>query len=558
MNFLDILDNQHKNNYIRNITHTTKQTTHKTQKTQKIQKQRIYNNKWVLHYKVVNDNRKQIGYIGIKLKNYNESRYTYTLIINLLPEYEKTIYNVNEFTRLYKYMIHHILIKWLNLYYYVNTELEIFLGRNERYYNIKLKQLLKMDFISISSTISSKISSTISSNNKKKNNNFTILHYKPKSNISQQLYLPILDTNTHQITQSTKYSKKHYDDDYDGYDSKFIINAANTESFIYTPFKQFLTGYGIIETNNKKSRPFLLWLEMMENYEFDKKYFNTECYIMNQIDNDKSIITNKYNLYYFFKSSYPNEVHTYMPESWNFKTFQSQLSTKQITLNNNVYIVRPAGTGAFTGKDIYIVNNNKTLNQAIQGTKKYKTVLITRYIVNPLLFESKKFHLRIYYLVGVINGYFVCDVFNFYKILTAKLPFKNVDYGNPEIHDTHLKSTGKDIICPDDFSDYDVYMPKIKKCLLLLSKSLKQTEKIKCYNQSQNGFEIFGCDFMITTPGEIVLLEINDKVGYKVEEYENYLRFSNMYFKYLQEIIFKPLLENGKINPNAFLYHSSI
>ena len=45
------------------------------------------------------------------------------------------------------------------------------------------------------------------------------------------------------------------------------------------------------------------WKKTLDKYkdEFDTQYFNTQCYIMNLLNDDKIIIANKSNLYFNFK-----------------------------------------------------------------------------------------------------------------------------------------------------------------------------------------------------------------------------------------------------------------
>ena len=338
-----------------------------------------------------------------------------------------------------------------------------------------------------------------------------------------------------------------------GYDKSYIISSAKIEGLLYIPLQIALNSYGLHEISSNEATPFLLWLEMLENYKFDPQYYYTKCYVMNMLAEDKSIITNKNNLYFNFKKYCSEKYMKYFADTWSLNQFANDKSlVAKVIKNNEIFIVRPAGIGAFSGKDIYIVKDKQTLEIAIKNTKKYQTVLISKYITNPLLFNGKKFHVRIYFLVGIIKGYFVTNVFEFYKILTAKLPYINSDYGNKNIHDTHFDSTDKDYIFPLDITDSNLYndftykyMPQIRVCLQLISKFIKG--KISMYKQTKHAFEIFGCDFMIRDDKTICLLEINDKVGYKCKTIPMTEKLSQMYFNVILTNIIKPLLLNTNI-----------
>jgi hypothetical protein len=269
---------------------------------------------------------------------------------------------------------------------------------------------------------------------------------------------------------------------------------------------------------------------------------------MNILADSKNIITNKANLYTNFKKYYPNECNQYMAASWQLKDFIKNASlVDRIKSKKDVFIIRPAGIGAFSGKDIFVVYNDITLKNAIENTRKYNNVLISEYITNPLLFENKKFHVRIYFLVSIINNKLNSRIFDFYEIFTAEKPYKNSDWLNKDIHDTHARGNDEELIFPMDNKDLklknaftNTYIPKIKNCLKLVSKFIDG--QVKPYPQAENAFEIFGCDFLIKDNGDIVLMEINDKVGYKCQTTKTTIRLSKCYFNTIIKDIFEQLL----------------
>jgi hypothetical protein len=189
------------------------------------------------------------------------------------------------------------------------------------------------------------------------------------------------------------------------------------------------------------------------------------------------------------------------------------------------------------------------LKNALENTKKYNKVLISEYITNPLLLsilERKKFHVRIYFMVSLIHGHFKTHVFDFYEIFTADRPYKKADWFNKDIHDTHARDNDDELIFPMDNKDSklrndfkDKYIPKMKDCLGIISKFIKG--KIGCYPQAENAFEIFGCDFLIKDDGNIVLMEINDKVGYKCQTTKNTIRLSQLFFNEVIKSVLEPI-----------------
>ena len=356
-----------------------------------------------------------------------------------------------------------------------------------------------------------------------------------------------------------------------GYDKSYIISAAKINGLIYTTLQNYLNSNELVEISDKMSHPFLLWIELLENYKFDANYFDTKCYLMNILNDNKIIISNKANLYFNFNKYYPTQCEKYMARSWYIDEFIN--NDKLIDLlranknkdndSKSVYIVRPAGIGAFSGKSIYMVDDVKSLMNARDNTRKYEKVIISKYINNPLLLDGKKMHLRVYFLVALIDEYIATTIFDFYEVFTAQETYKNSDYHNKDIHDTHAKGNDKEIIYPFDiidstlYNDYiNTYLPKIKDCLTYVSKFIKG--RINRFPQAKNAFEIFGCDFLITRDNNVILMEINDKVGYKCQSINTTMRLSKLYFETLIKYIFKPILTNTHLEEQDWLYLSKI
>ena len=325
------------------------------------------------------------------------------------------------------------------------------------------------------------------------------------------------------------------------YDSTFIISSKKEMKGIdYTTLRQSLIDNGLTETTNKNSRPYVLWKEQLENNNFDKKYYNTECFITNILNNKKIIITDKSNLYINFNKEYPDACKKYMAKTWKLDKF---IKDDVLTNNSeNVYIVRPVGKGAFSGKDIIIVNNSAKLEEAKKlSNKKYDSIIVSEYVTNPMLYRDRKFHLRTYFLISMINGKYKTYFYEIYELFTAKNPYTNIDYTDKNVHDTHFASTKGDILCPRDLelSLKKIFLTKIypnmEDCMSYISKLMDG--HAKPYEEAENAFEVFGCDFLVKDNYDVVLMEINDKTGFTMNEQKNKITFSTMYLKVINYMI---------------------
>ena len=398
---------------------------------------------------------------------------------------------------------------------------------------------------------------------------FNIYVYKYSvNNYSRHTSKNILK-QTKKLEHKTQYEKQYETDhlpEYlpNGYQNSFIISGKkNMAGLDFTSLQKDLSNIGLNKVIDNRAKPVFMWLEQLDNNKFDTRYYNTECFIMNILSSEKNIIANKYQLYINFNKYFPKECEKYMAKSWDFSTFLKQNNkvneiihqdtddtnhTKH-TLVKYVYIVRPVGIGAFSGKDIFIVFNKKTLDNSKKIIGKYENTIISEYITNPMLFEGRKFHLRTYFLVATINGKYKTHFYELYELFTAEKQYNNNDFLDKDIHDTHFKSTPRDIQCPYDLEptmqkifNNKIY-PKMQDCMLYISKMM---EKYTIpYPQSKNAFEVFGCDFLVKDNYDVILMEINDKTGFTMHKIEKKIAFSKKYFDVINDLIIQPYLGDG-------------
>lgn len=120
-------------------------------------------------------------------------------------------------------------------------------------------------------------------------------------------------------------------------------------------------------------------------------------------------------------------------------------------------------------------------------------------------------HLRLYGMMTSETTTF--KISRFGKILTAALPYKLGDYDNHGIHDTHLKSTPQDLFYPQDFERKDLINmidDQLDELEIILAK-LGQARPYK--GQAKKSSMFFGLDILVRTNGELILMEVNHKVG---------------------------------------------
>ena len=210
---------------------------------------------------------------------------------------------------------------------------------------------------------------------------------------------------------------------------------------------------------------------------------------------------------------------------------------------NEVYIVKPAGHGACAGVGVTVVTNDRELEEARNTlSKRFKNIIVSEYIKNPLLYEGKKCHIRMYIL---INSNLTWSFWERGVIITANLPYKKGDWTNKDIHDTHFKSTSKDLYFPEDIlptKKYEHVYNQMELILSAVSEIVKQ--HVKCYDESVNCCEVFGVDFMITDDYTVKLIEINAEAGYTMKDTKNekFKAFCSAYFDWFYKESLIPVL----------------
>jgi hypothetical protein len=244
-----------------------------------------------------------------------------------------------------------------------------------------------------------------------------------------------------------------------------------------------------------------------------KELYYTRTKLKNYI-NDLSI-TNKNNLYNLSYSHNKQKTLQYFIETYDYNPHKNY---KSIFKNNEPWYIKLNSAGQ--GKGNMIINNYMEFLNKLKTIKNVRNgFILNKYMINPLLFKEKKFHIRIYF-INYINSKNIKKSYmaRYGKIITAKKKYVPSDFGNKDIHDSHLKSTDTDYVFPNDLEkEYgprmtNNYFKQINEILKYISDI--SVSDLTNYEESQNGYAINGCDFMITSDNTVKLLEINRKTGF--------------------------------------------
>ena len=201
----------------------------------------------------------------------------------------------------------------------------------------------------------------------------------------------------------------------------------------------------------------------------------------------------------------------------------------------NVVIVRPVGAQAFKGAGIRVVTNDRDLNIAKNKMKKWPKATVSEYIKDPLLYKGLKFHTR---NNMIVTSWGTSTMFPKSDISHAKLPYKQTDWSNVDIHDTHFASTIGFTITQDTDLPLEAMQRGIDEIQKLIAKALLGA--IKAYSECSYGYDILGLDIIYRRDGSPVLLEVNDGTGFGT----NYTDQTTQWYKELNDWIFSNTIQN--------------
>jgi glutathione synthase/RimK-type ligase-like ATP-grasp enzyme len=343
--------------------------------------------------------------------------------------------------------------------------------------------------------------------------------------------------------------------------------------------KNFDKNYWIpYNSKNKNKNKNIEFMFVDTKYTFDKSLYNIKADIKNMIDlsSDNFSVTNKSNLFMNLFKLKNKKVNKYLPQQkfinlYNIYKKKDKLENYKFFFNNKViifkYVYSLGGKNIFIFKDYLnfeenikkIINKNKKIwsvldyNEYLKYNKKKEKYniewVIQEYITNPFLIEGKKNHFRSYLLFdkNKKTGYYL----NKSIIATSNKKYKNDDYYNKDIHDTHFYRTDKQINFPDNFNNIlkknDII--NIHKQIIEIFSFILDIFKdnVKCFKENKKCFHLFGCDLLLTDNLQIKLLEFNGNPACSADIFK---KGKYNYPQIIFELIIKKIIDKKNKNQN--------
>jgi hypothetical protein len=314
-----------------------------------------------------------------------------------------------------------------------------------------------------------------------------------------------------------------------------------------------LSDYNIpVNFNQKLLRPMFLF---SYEYTLDKRYINSKSKLMNMLNVQHAHnILLKNELYNNMKAKNPEFTAKHMAVTFMIDDVTKYKFPKH-------YILRPIYerfNGIFrTFYYMTFISNKTEYDKIIEfyNENNYDNKIIaSEYIMNPLLFKGKKCHIRMNYLITVVNNKVRCFLSEYGRVFTAVDKFDTTTL--PFTRDMHLSifgGTRNDLIFPDVFNDENLnvkvdtndIMRQMRECMKIATSLIDKSNPTKFINLNiqDNGYNLCGVEFLVDDTGNVFLLEINKPHGLSFHNRDVCEFFNNYLFDWIADCILYPLFK---------------
>jgi hypothetical protein len=201
--------------------------------------------------------------------------------------------------------------------------------------------------------------------------------------------------------------------------------------------------------------------------------------------------------------------HTVLPQGvWMIRSNLGSVGSKSRAVDNQADFLRAYRDFTADNRGQHGKQRNK--HNGKQGGKR-DVIMASEYIIDPMLYEDRKFHMRCYAILA-IYGHGDAAIPHAWMIkqglmIPASAKYAANDWTNPGIHDSHGHDNPDLQYFPDQFDRPDL----VTACADVLRRALRVTmPTAKNYPETGRiGYEVVGADIMFTADGTPRIIEIN-------------------------------------------------
>lgn len=314
------------------------------------------------------------------------------------------------------------------------------------------------------------------------------------------------------------------------------MSFINNNPYFHSLISDELKKSGLQELDDPSSPDKIFYCDISYGNRNHPNY--SKCEIVNQLQ-DVNPLGNKkdqYNIHLNYYKMRPDYIPLTISFNRNSLEELKQLFVSNLREDPPVYIVKPENSLSRTG--VGVVRNYLELMSHLDHYSNYQEWIIQDYIDNPLLFNNKKFHFRIYVIYVQTENSTTAYLSKNGFIYTANKEFES-DTFDPNIVLSGENSKNNVFYIPEDFTRSfgkqvwdNMVFPQIVK---ITRETIRSTVKhLKCPAKKQKCFKILGYDILINNDYKCFLAEINARnVSYK---YPNQ-KFKDTFYKNILKLV---------------------
>lgn len=297
-------------------------------------------------------------------------------------------------------------------------------------------------------------------------------------------------------------------------------------------------------------------------YTKDKNLWDIKSIIGNNINPNSTPISNKNS----HRQLIPKALHSFLPDQVSFKLtakFDTQKYKKYFE-KYPVLILKPVdgwGGHGITIHDSFEsfehrINQLKQIKNKDKWSEKrnkkydfsnYLNWVLDEYIINPLLYDKRKFHVRVYFIFHQYLNTKKAYIYEKIRLAIADDSYLPYDFENPKIHDTHyVVKDIMELVYLDQILKPKIYEQVLEQIKTLFT-SIAENMKVGCYEENKICYQIYAADIMIDANYTIKLLEINNQPGFNLKLNTSGILLENIMYHIIDKIFPpKKLIEEPK------------
>jgi len=325
-----------------------------------------------------------------------------------------------------------------------------------------------------------------------------------------------------------------------------------------------LSDYNIpLNFDPTKIRPYIMnyWNTSFYTTDIDKRLFLIKCVIANFLDyNNMKDTFIFHRLYNDISKTYPDIAKKHMKPTFLIKDSEKLKFPK-------MYIIMPEYTNVskLIKSNTYIkfASNKKELDDVIEFYKNENIkcdLYASEYILNPILYKTKKTHVLMNYIITYIRGEVKGFMYNEGRIFTAEDPYNTDKPFTIDVHNTFPAGTRNEIFFPKIYDsgyiktklDIDDILQQMRKCLHATTSLIKPNRNLLLNNQ-KNGFLLCGAEFIIDDTGNVFFVGLNHRLHLMFYVRANIPLFMKNMYNWITECVYEPCF-NGTDVTNHLTY----